>query len=604
MSATHAALAGWLALGLACGEAPVQPGATSSTLVLDEPAGRLYLTSPDDDAVVEVDAGSLAVLRRFEVAGGPEQLVRAGARLAVSLARATEVAWVTLDTGDISRTPVPCGGTAGLAVAGADVLVTCPTDDRLLRLDAAGQVAHAWTVPGGPAAVAVLGDAWVVSLARVGQVLRLDPAALERLPVELARPPLAPAAPAVVLEPRPGFAATDARALAVDPATGGLALAYQAVDHDSDRARPAEAGGYGAVVDAQPRIEPRLWAACGGRYARFDGGERVMSGPSAVAAAAGRLWVAHRQTDNVAVLDCADLKGPETTASEAELTLVASFTVGRGPRGVAVSGDGRTAWVDVGFDHAVARLELPSAGTAGPLSPQAVLRRELGASIYSEAGARGRKLFFDAVNTHLTPSGVVTCGTCHPAGGEDGLSWFLHTVDVPRKLRRTPPAWGARVGPLHWDGAFDDAAALSQATLRTLMEGDGLLVDVDAMAAYMAERPPPVPRPVPDGLRAEWARGEALFAEVGCAECHPAPLFADRLRHAIYVDSPDPDGAVAEVRTPTLIGARGRPPYLHDGRAPTLRALLVEHHQGDRHGRTSGLSEADLAALLTYLESL
>jgi DNA-binding beta-propeller fold protein YncE len=600
-------LAGCLALGLGCGEGatPASPGATSSSILLDAKAGRLYVTSPDDDAVVEVDPDDLSVLRRFEVPGGPEQLAPFAGQLAVSLGRGAAVAWVELASGTVTRSEVPCGGTAGLAADDAAVFVACPMDDRVVEVTPAG-VLRAWRVPGGPAALAAVGDELVVALARTGDVVRFERAALRRAPVDLGRPPATEPAVRHPLEPRVGFAATDARAFAVEPASGGLALAYQVVDHDSDRSRPPEQGGYGSVVDARPRIEPRLWAACGGRYARFEGGLRVMSGPSALAAAGGWLWVAHRQTDNVAALRCEALEGPDARPSDAELGLQASFTVGRGPRGVAVAPDGRTAWVDVGFDHAVARLVLPDAPAGAPVAPQAALRREVGPAIFSEAGQRGRKLFFDAVNTHLTPSGVVTCGTCHPGGGEDGRRWFLHTVDVPRKLRRTPPAWGARpgLGPLHWDGAFEDAAALTQATIRALMEGDGLLVDADAVAAYMAELPLPTPRPVQDSLRDAWARGEALFTEVGCAECHPAPLFADGLRHAVYVDSADPDGALAEVRTPSLVGARGRPPYLHDGRAESLSALLVEHDPEGRHGRAAGLSPADLDALIVYLESL
>ena len=602
MSDRRASLLSGLALAAAlgaCGEGPpaLFEGATSSSIVLDE-----------GDAVVQVDAATLEVTRRFEVTGGPEQVILRGGALAVSLGRDAAVAWIDLASGAVERVPVPCGGTAGLAADDRAVFVACPMDDRVVELAPGGPALAAWRVPGGPAALAAVGGGLVVTLARAGQLARFERAALRAAGGDLGRPPEAPVARALHLSPRAGFAATDARALAVDPATGGLAGVYQVVDHDSDRARPPEQGGYGAVFDAQPRIEPRVWAACGGRYARFDGGLRVMSGPSAVAAASGWLWVAHRQTDNVLAVACDALEDAEALGApvQAELTLHAAFTVGRGPRGLALSADGRTAWVDVGFDHAVARLLLPAGPSSSPSRAQAALLRPVGASVYSDAGQRGRKLFFDAVNTHLTPSGVVTCGTCHPDGGDDGLSWFLHTVEVPRKLRRTPPAWGARpgLGPLHWDGGFADAAVLTQATVRALMEGDGLLVDADAVAAYMAERPLPTPRPVPEILQSDLQRGAGVFAAAGCAECHLGPLFADGLRHALFVDGEDPDGLMPEVRTPTLIGARGRPPYLHDGRARTLEDVLVTHNRADRHGRTAGLSAPDLAALVTYLESL
>ena len=253
----------------------------------------------------------------------------------------------------------------------------------------------------------------------------------------------------------------------------------------------------------------------------------------------------------------------------------------------------------------MARLELAHA-PANPLAryaePAAVLRRSTEGSRWSAAAERGRRLFFDAVNTHLTPSGVVTCGTCHPGGGQDGLTWRLHTAGIPAKRRRTPPAWAGRptLTPYHWDGEFGDAAALATTTIRELMEGDALLVDVDAIAAYMAEVSPPFPRPVSDP--AQVARGREVFATARCATCHSSDMMQDGLRHRV-LSTPGYLG-LEEVYTPTLIGVRARPPYLHDGRAPTLRAVLVEANPDDTHGVTSDLSDSDIDALVAYLLSL
>ena len=58
------------------------------------------------------------------------------------------------------------------------------------------------------------------------------------------------------------------------------------------------------------------------------------------------------------------------------------------------------------------------------------------------------------------------------------------------------------------------------------------------------------------------------------------------------------------IDTPTLAEVWRTAPYLHDGRAADLRAMLVEHNPGDRHGRTSDLSERELADLIEYVRSL
>ena len=137
-------------------------------------------------------------------------------------------------------------------------------------------------------------------------------------------------------------------------------------------------------------------------------------------------------------------------------------TIGLMARNVPDVALGMTALT--GFDHAVARLALPELpDEEGPVLGASLERtRALGETRLSEPAMRGRALFFDADDTHLTPSGVVTCGTCHPGGGEDGLTWFLHTAGIAPKVRRTPPAWAAReeLAPFHWDGALPDAAVL------------------------------------------------------------------------------------------------------------------------------------------------
>ena len=61
----------------------------------------------------------------------------------------------------------------------------------------------------------------------------------------------------------------------------------------------------------------------------------------------------------------------------------------------------------------------------------------------------------------------------------------------------------------------------------------------------------------------------------------------------------DPDSAF---KTPSLLFVGGTPPYYHDGRAPTLEALISGND--DRMGKTRQLSEEDRAALVAFLRTL
>jgi mono/diheme cytochrome c family protein len=526
-------------------------------------------------------------LARIAVPGEPQEIARAGDERIITLGRAGAVVVLRSD-GTRETLSVPCAWTRSVASLHGRTFVTCPDDDRVIEIDAsAPRVVWTIAVAGEPTAVAIAGERMGVTLARARALATFDlstgapaPIATTPLPVEGMRSASQPAS------------------IAADP-HGGLAALYQSVANDGNRDLPPESGGYGALVDGSPRIEPRVFGPCGDRYARFDGGELAMSGPSAIAIGGGLLWIANLATDNVLVARC-------TTHDEASvrgtLDVLATFRVGRAPRGIVLSTDGRTAYVDLGFDWATARLDAPAARAASRLEPTWTRRRTRGTSTLSDAALRGRSLFFDAVDTHLTPSGVVSCGTCHPRGGDDGLSWFLHTPNVPRKLRRTPAAWGARTAllPYHWDGQFSDVATLAQTTTHELMNGDGLLVSFDDIATYLAELAPP-PTRMPDDPAAAM-RGAVIFASAGCATCHAGAYFADGLAHDAIPESQDADARLASVDTPSLVAVRARAPFFHDGSAATLRATITV--PGDTHGTTSTLTAAEIDDLVAYLESL
>ena len=56
--------------------------------------------------------------------------------------------------------------------------------------------------------------------------------------------------------------------------------------------------------------------------------------------------------------------------------------------------------------------------------------------------------------------------------------------------------------------------------------------------------------------------------------------------------------------TPTLIEVWRSPPYLHDGRAATMKDVLTEFNKDDKHGHTSDLSETEIEQLAEYVMSL
>ena len=108
-------------------------------------------------------------------------------------------------------------------------------------------------------------------------------------------------------------------------------------------------------------------------------------------------------------------------------------------------------------------------------------------------------------------------------------------------------------------------------------------------------------------------RGRAIFnrADVGCNNCHPAPLYTDSslpvtpfvIHDVATGDSPD-ERVGSAFDTPSLRGVWDTAPYLHDGSAPALRDVLITRNKKDRHGSTSQLSPAEIQDLIAFLLSL
>lgn len=128
--------------------------------------------------------------------------------------------------------------------------------------------------------------------------------------------------------------------------------------------------------------------------------------------------------------------------------------------------------------------------------------------------------------------------------------------------------------------------------------------------------PPPRDRDV-DG---EVEKGERLFGEVGCADCHVPTLetkdgekvhaYTDLLLHRVmpedYRGVEGKDAGMREFRTPPLWGISETGPYMHDGFSGTLDDA-IRRHAGEASAVTERyveLSDDERRALLDFLESL
>lgn len=191
-------------------------------------------------------------------------------------------------------------------------------------------------------------------------------------------------------------------------------------------------------------------------------------------------------------------------------------------------------------------------------------------------------------------TGNVSCASCHLEGRDDGHTWQFFKQPV-----RTPSLAGGvmATAPFHWKGELRDLEALVAETFVSRMGGfmpEG--ADIGDLGDWLDGLPRPAPTPALDA--AQVARGEALFTDraVGCASCHAGA--------ALTNDTTVDVGTGGKFQVPSLRGLAARAPYLHDGRAHTLRARFDAMGGGDKHGATSALSAAQLDDLTAYLQSL
>ena len=134
--------------------------------------------------------------------------------------------------------------------------------------------------------------------------------------------------------------------------------------------------------------------------------------------------------------------------------------------------------------------------------------------------------------------------------------------------------------------------------------------------------------PTDPTLRQAVQRGEQVFVEIGCAECHVPDMggikgiysdfhlyeVEDDEASSTYVEPefsprftlPDDHARPQEWKTPPLWGVADSAPYFHDGRTPTLSAAIKRHGRDARFARDNfrDLKQPDQFALLAFLRSL
>ena len=302
-----------------------------------------------------------------------------------------------------------------------------------------------------------------------------------------------------------------------------------------------------------------------------------------------------------------------------------AIPTGQNPRAIRVSPDGKTVFIYNAMDfnvtfHDAQRMETVATVKAcdPPKTPEWV---------------RG-KLLFNSARPPMSSRQWIACSSCHPDGHSDGRVW-----QNPEGLRKTTALFGlAHTHPLHWSADRDEVQDFEYTIRGRLMQGRGLLrgsikpkdgfekteleehlagrsKDLDALAVYCNSfdftLSPHIPAPGKLNEAAE--RGKRVFFDknVGCATCHSGPYYTDSSLqkpfklHDVGTGTQDRSEKMGPAYdTPTLLGVYRTAPYLHHGKAPTLRDVLTTCNPEDKHGKTSQLKPDEIDDLVEFLKSL
>ncbi len=277
--------------------------------------------------------------------------------------------------------------------------------------------------------------------------------------------------------------------------------------------------------------------------------------------------------------------------------------LGGRPTEIAFAPDGKTLYVANYLSNAIQVVDAGSASLSrtiplgGPETPSLV--------------RRGEALFHDA---YRSANHWYSCNTCHSDGHTNGLDfdtrndgWQDLSSSHLRSRKKVPTLRRvALTGPWTWHGwqsGLDDAMVES---FTKSMQGKAPTRDeVQALVAYLGtlEFPRNPHREADGGLGPAARRGEALFrsSKTNCSSCHSGPEFTDGKRHDVGLN--EPGDVYKGHNPPSLRGVYDKDPYLHDGRARTLRDALTGDHAPENLGGEP-ISVAELDDLIAYLKSL
>jgi len=266
---------------------------------------------------------------------------------------------------------------------------------------------------------------------------------------------------------------------------------------------------------------------------------------------------------------------------------------GNGPRGLALIGT--KAYTAEYFTDSLGVVDInpdirPRAKSLalGPDKPLTEIRK-------------GEMFFHDAT---LCFQKWQSCSSCHPGEARpDALNWDLLNDGLGNPKNTKSMLFAHRTPPAMATGVRDSGEVAVRAGIRHIQFAVRPETDAVAIDTYLKSlKPTPSPYLRRGELSTAAKRGQEIFEKANCAQCHPAPLYTNLKGYNVGTGRDREENTLFD--TPTLIELWRTGPYLHDGRAATMKDVLKKDNAADKHGKTSDLTDAQIKDLALFVLSL
>lgn len=560
------------------------------------PDGAFAVASDDVGGVVHVVAlGSDQLTSRavtLEAGEHPGRAALNGTHAYVTLPQSGAVAVIDLANATVVDRLHPCPAPQGIALGDTLMHVACRGGELVSSSLADGSVQRSLLLDEdlrdvGLVTSGVLGQGLVVSRLAKAELIWLDASGTE---IERSRPIVSSGNEAAVAW----------RTVVADD--GVVFMAHQ-TDSDQDLGSGYAGGECGSIVAPTVTGFVPPGVAVEGRGLSTSEQPQQLSqlsilsgaGTFDLGIAGSAMTLVFPGNELARQFNAAEHEGDPTLPSIGEVHSIHHFTIGFDDDSTCVF-SGTTVEQEPAVPISVAGTNAgPLAGSTLVLthSPQKV--RVLGTALEVVLSAAdrqdtGQQLFQMTVGTGIA------CASCHPGGRADARTWRL--ANGPR---RTQPLEGgvSHLGAFHWDAEFDTFDALVDDVMTERMGlHENLASDQKTALLGFLDR---IPKPVlpAQSLDTEMVqRGRLLFESetTQCSTCHAGPALTNNLVADV--------GTGGAFVTPSLVGVGYREPLMHDGCASDLLDRFGPCGGGDRHGKTSHLTDAEVDELVAYMKTL